>query len=242
MTPFRPDMLSFCDVAVPVTYRSEWPDGFGARGWKLDIALDDPAVIAAASSTGTRIGTSVLVHDILDHYISGFPPSGHRNEAMALIQLQRRTGSDPRPDYEQMVDEDLMHGIVSGESMRSFLPPNLIRFLRAEFVSGSDTIKFLSKTLGRELLRTALVERFFELGHRGVPMAVANWASYGLDYARSNAIGKCLQELLVQADEIFLDGAYSYGKGSFRVGNRVCRLILEQPSKSSLENLVETCS
>ena len=88
------------NVVVRVTYRSEWPDGFGARGWKLDIALDDPEIIASTPSPGERINTSVLVHDILDHYVSGFPPSGHRNEAMALIQLSTRTGSDPRSDYE----------------------------------------------------------------------------------------------------------------------------------------------
>ncbi len=60
-------------LVIPVTYKREWQDGFGARGWKLDCALDDPNVIAATAETGCQINTSVLVHDILDHYISGFP-------------------------------------------------------------------------------------------------------------------------------------------------------------------------
>lgn len=67
-------------IRIPVTYRHEWHDGFGARGWKLDYSLDDPYIIAATAETGNRIPTSVLVHDILDHYLCGLPLSGQRNE------------------------------------------------------------------------------------------------------------------------------------------------------------------
>lgn len=226
------------NVDVHVTYRDEWPDGFGARGWKLDTTLDDPAVIASTSETGDRIGTSVLVHDILDHYISGFPMRGHRHEAMALIQLNKRTGSDPRPDYEQMVAEDLMHGVVSGEAMRSFLPPHITQLLPPDVISGKEIIDFLASTLGHESLRAALVERFFELGERGIPLALANWNSYDLDYARNAAIGACLQGLLLEVDRMFLDGAYSFGKGFFQIGNRACQLILEQPFNASFNKPV----
>lgn len=231
-------MSALYNVVVRVTYRGEWQDGFGARGWKLDSALDDPAVIAATSSTGDRINTSVLVHDILDHYIPGFPLSGHRNEAMALIQLHKRTGSDPRPDYEQMVEEDLMHGVVSGESMRSFLPPPLVQLLPSEVLSGKEVIDFLAKVLGHESLRTALVERFFELGYRGSPLAFASWNGHGLDYARSSAIGTCLQGLLEEVDQILLNEAVPLGRGFFQIGNQACRFVMEQPFNTSFNKTV----
>ncbi len=108
------------NIQIPVTWRLEWDDGFGARGWKLDDSLNDPYVIAATADTGSRIATSVPVHDILDHYLCGLPLSGHRNEAIALVQLGLRTGSSPAPDFAAMVDEDLLQGRVNGESMRSF--------------------------------------------------------------------------------------------------------------------------
>jgi len=89
-------------VQVPVTYKKVWDDGFGARGWKVNATIGDPEIIASTRETGQRINTSVFIHDILDHFLSGFGVSGHRSEAMALIQLSKRTGSDPRPDYEQL--------------------------------------------------------------------------------------------------------------------------------------------
>lgn len=226
------------NVVVHATYRDEWPDGFGARGWKLDVALDDPAVIASTSETGDRINTSVLVHDILDHYVSGFPLSGHRNEAMALIQLHKRTGSDPRPDYEQMVNEDLMHGMVSGEPMRSFLPSHIVQLLPSEAMTGKEIVGFLASELGLGPLRVAFVERLFELGYRGVPLAHAGWNSCGLDYARNTPIGLCLQGLLVEADRILLNETISFARGQFQVSNRACQLVLEQPFKASFNKPV----
>jgi hypothetical protein len=52
----------------------------------------------------------VFIHDILDHALCGLPSSGRRAEAIALLQLAARTGADPRPDFAQMVDEDLLQG------------------------------------------------------------------------------------------------------------------------------------
>lgn len=81
-------------VEVSVTYRREWQDGYGARGWKLDVSLDDPEVIASTAEAGLRLPTSVLIQDILDHHLSGLALGGHRNEAVALHQLGLRTGAD----------------------------------------------------------------------------------------------------------------------------------------------------
>jgi len=216
-------------LAIPVTYRQEWQDGFGARGWKLNCALDDSYVIAATSETGCQINTSVLVHDILDHYLSGFPLSGHRNEAMALVQLASRTHADPRPDYEQMVNEDLMRGTVSGESFRSFLPGHLVDLLPADSLSGKDMVEFLAEKTGKENLRNALVEQFFTLGQRGVPMARANWHEHGLEYNQREAFGLCLQKLLVWGDSIVQAGDYRQAGAAFLMNNAVCQLHIQSP-------------
>jgi len=216
-------------LTIPVTYKHGWQDGFGARGWKLDCALDDPSVIAATAETGCQINTSVLVHDMLDHYISGFPLSGHRNEAMALIQLAGRTGSDPRPDFKQMVDEDLLQGRVSGESFRSFLPEQLVRLLPNDCLSGKEIIAFLSENIGRNNLRTALVDHFFELGNQGMSMAIANWHKHGLNYELRAKIGLCLQSLLKQGDKIVLDEQYTEATGIFLIDNHQCTLHIQRP-------------
>ncbi len=46
-------------VHIPVTYQKTWDDGFGARGWKIDVSIGDPTIIASTRETGTKIPTSV---------------------------------------------------------------------------------------------------------------------------------------------------------------------------------------
>ncbi|VAW81178.1 hypothetical protein MNBD_GAMMA13-1283 [hydrothermal vent metagenome] len=225
-------------LAIRVTYKLEWQDGFGARGWKLDCTLDDPNVIATTAATGCQISTSVLVHDMLDHYISGFPLSGHRNEAMALIQLASRTGSDPRPDYAQMVDEDLMQGSVSGERLRSFLPPGFLKYLPDNSMSGKQVISALVDKLGQSALRTALIDRFFELGERGIPLAQASWRRHGLDYQLRNQFGQCLQKLLARVDKVIQERGCSYANGEFLLNNQSCQLHGVTPDVYRLKELV----
>ena len=159
------------ELRIPVSYRLAWQDGFGARGWKLDCSIDDPAVIAATAETGARIPTSVFVHDLLDHHLCGLAMSGHRNEAIALVQLASRTGADPRPDFTQMVDEDLMAGRVNGEPLHRFLPPDLLALLPAGIGEGRPVIAPLVEKLGHEPLRQRLIDHFFTLGRDGAARA-----------------------------------------------------------------------
>lgn len=80
-----------CDdgIVFPACYRDGWQDGYGACGWKLEVALSDPAIIACTAYTGKQVPTSVLVHDILDHLVSGFGLSGYR--------IFRRLSCSPLP-------------------------------------------------------------------------------------------------------------------------------------------------
>jgi hypothetical protein len=189
-------------VQVPVTYKKVWDDGFGARGWKVDATIGDPEIIASTRETGQRINTSVFIHDILDHFLSGFGVSGHRSEAMALIQLSKRTGSDPGADYEQLVREDILNGRVNGEELVDFLPADLSDSLPAKAtMTGKQIIAFLREQVGEERLIKSLVENFFNLGREGENHAERSWKLLGLDTNKRAVIGHTLQALLVVIDQ-----------------------------------------
>jgi len=189
-------------VQVPVTYKKTWDDGFGARGWKLDATIGDPAIIASTRETGQRISTSVFIHDILDHFLSGFGVSGHRSEAMALIQLSKRTGSDPGSDYEQLVREDILNGMVNGEALVDFLPADLYGLIPEDStMTDRETMSFLRERTGEDRLIKSLVDNFFKLGKEGEDHADESWKILGLDTNRRTGIGLALQSLLGVIDQ-----------------------------------------
>jgi len=210
-------------IRIPVTYKKSWDDGFGARGWKVDVTIGDPQIIASTRETGQRIKTSVFVHDILDHFLSGFGVSGHRSEAMALIQLSRRTGASPEPDYRQIIEEDILNGRVNGESMSSFLPSSLKELLPEDkSMLDKEIILFLKDKLGNENLTNVLVKHFFSLGKMGEEHAETNWKQLGLDHDKQKEIGNALQELLVEIDCKVEEMELDEDKGFIAIeGNRV---------------------
>ena len=222
-------MMTDLNIQIPVTWRLEWDDGFGARGWKLDDSLNDPYVIAATADTGSRIPTSVPVHDILDHHLCGLPLSGHRNEAIALVQLGLRTGSSPAPDFAAMVEEDLLQGRVNGESMRRFLPNDLQVMLPSDEADNSRIINFLSRQLGEQALRDRLIAWFFELGEAGMEKVITQWKAHGLDYHRRGAMGLALQQVLTLAEGEVIELALKEAQGRFLLNNRCCALHLTLP-------------
>lgn len=216
-------------MIVPVTFKREWDDGFGAKGWKLDIHMDDPEIIASTAFPGESIPTSVLIHDILDHFAAGFGPSGHRNEAMALMQLHLRTGSYVRPDIEQMIEEDILQGTVIGETIESFLPNDLLEHLPAVNTPNKDKMMALVAKLGRDQVVESLLNRFHELGMQGTPRAEKNWGSLRLNYSARAVTGLRLQSLLEKADKYVSDHDIAMAHGYFVVGNTACRLQLSVP-------------
>lgn len=188
-------------VGIPVTYQNIWDDGYGARGWKPDLAIGNPAIIASTRQSGDVIATSVLVHDLLDHIISGFEMSGHRAEAMASHQLGLRTGSDVRRDYLQLVLEDLRFGRINGESMTSFLPFDLVQRVPSSLQGEDEQIaRFLRETVGEVVLIERLNERMSELGRQGEQHACNSWCALGLNKDIAGQTGRQLQALLDQID------------------------------------------
>ena len=227
--------LSLDGVCIPLTYRSEWQDGFGARGWKLDVSIDNPAIIASTRETGGRIPTSVLVHDVLDHFLSGFEISGHRAEAMALVQLGERTDSDIRHDYLQMVNEDVRHGRVNGESLHSFLPDDLLaRVPDYQSLNASQLIIAVKEQFGENALVQRLVQHFFELGELGRYHAIDSWRLLGLDKTRSRAIGLALQNVLCEVDEIVEWESIERLKATLIVGNEQCAMEIHDADTYTL--------
>lgn len=217
------------EVRLHCLYRRSWEDGFGARGWKLADSEGDPEVIASSSETGDRIPTAVFVHDILDHALCGLGSSGHRNEAIALLQLALRTGSDPTPDFAQMVDEDLLCGRAVGEELLEFLPHDLAVRLPENRRCDADMIDFLMERLGREKLRARLISRFRELGKAGAAAAKQHYISYGLDYGRRAPLGLALQALFNETDVFAKRNAWAIAKGSVWITDLECGFTIDTP-------------
>jgi len=229
------------EIVITLTYKQIWDDGYGARGWKLDSTLDDPEIIASTPYHGEKIATSVLIHDMLDHYLSGFGPSGHRNEAMALTQLGSRTDTDIGPDFAQMVDEDVLHGNIIGESLETFLPTTLITILPDSLLTNADKMEFLAQQIGQKSLRMILVERFYELGKLGIPIAIAHYRGHGLNYACRKATGIALQTLLEQIDQIVVERELLKSHAHFYVENTQCRAIVDGQCQKAFITLVNAC-
>ena len=83
------------------------------------------------------------------------------------------SGADPLPDLVQMVDEDLIHGHVLGETMRTCLPEGLRLQLPEGLVEDRAIARCLISILGQEAFRKALIKRLLELGQEGAARARA---------------------------------------------------------------------
>ncbi|MDH5657272.1 MAG: hypothetical protein OEZ34_15275 [Spirochaetia bacterium] len=223
-------------ITIPATYKNEWDDDFGARGWKLDIGIGNPDLIATNRQTGGLIPTSIFVHDILDHFVSGFGVTDHRSEAMALIQLYLRTGSDPRPDYEQMVKEDIIKGIVDGDMLSYFLPDNLLEILPAQITQKPDSqiIQFLIEQVGEAELFNQLMGQLYRLGNMGKKHARVSWKKCKLDYHKRKEIGLMIQDSLAIIDIEAESGGIDLLHAAIHISNSQCSFNAKTNNKQVL--------
>ena len=213
-------------VIVPIRYHSEWNDGFGARGWKLEAAIGDDQVIASTAFTGAISNTSVFVHDIVDHHLCGLPLSGHRYEAVAVMLHAIRSGVPVDRSIATMVDEILETGHC-GEELDTFLPTSITRYIGSLADSPKDIMQSLRLQMGTPILRNRLIEHYYHLGIWGVEKAQLNWESKGLKISHRGAIGLCLQRLITRADRYVTNNAIVETNGAASVGNEICRLTIE---------------
>jgi hypothetical protein len=215
-------------VVVPAIYAAQWDDGFGVRGWKLDLPDLGADVIAATPYTGERIPTSVFVHDLVDHHLCGFRLSGYLDEAGALVQLAERTGSDPVPDFQQIIDEDLLSGLVAGPDWRDLLPASLAAKIDPR-VDPKVALEDLRRKLGDGLLRALFTAGFVQEGWRRRDAARAAWTARGLDYAARPRIALALQELFDWMDAQVQACAWPRARGDFSIGNHAVEFHFTEP-------------
>lgn len=221
-------------VILPARYAESWADGFGVRGWKLDLPGQGDDVIAATPFTGERIPTSVFVHDIVDHYLCGFALSGYRDEAGALIQLAQRTGSDPVPDFVQIIEEDLLPGAVAGEDWRELLPASLVAVVEAAPDVRSGMAR-LREEWGDGVLRALWIAGFVATGWGLAGDARAAWERHGLDYADRGRTALALQRLFERADAAVLEAGWTRARGEFRVAPEAVAFCFTEPAAGWLE-------
>ncbi len=221
-------------LIIPVSYRDEWQDGLGARGWKMDRAIGDPVLIATTAYSGEKVPTSVLIHDMLDHFVSGFGLSGHRNEAKATLQLGLRTGTEIASSYAQLAEDIIVSG-VNGETLAQFLPPALCALLPAAAATDRERLTALIQNLGRAAVKDALIAQLWVCGNLGRAEALASWQHHGLDYARRNAIGLCLQQLLECAERHINEQPLITTQGQFIIGNTACQITLTGVANGAVE-------
>lgn len=223
-------------IEVPVVYRREWQDGFGAHGWKPDIAIRDREVIACTSYTGHKSQTSVLIHDLLDHLVSGFWLSGYYNEARATAMHGLRNGIEVRSSHEQMIEE-IWQSRILGESFQNFLPSGLIDEVPANCVSDAQKLDFLQERLGPDQLRAMLLQGFLAAGISGIPVACERWREQGLVFEKMNAIGRCLQRLQERGETLIAETNVDSATGLFQIGNETCRLLLAPARDGAREEI-----
>lgn len=216
-------------VVVPAMFNEQWQDGFGARGWKLDVPGAGEDVIAATPYTGERIPTSVFVHDLVDHHLCGFRLSGYLDEAGALIQLAQRTGSDPVPDFQQIVDEDLLTGAVEGPDWKDLLPAALVAQIHPA-TSAQVGIRELRDRLGDGLLRALFTAGFVREGWRRRDAARAAWTAHGLNYATRPRIALALQALFEWMDARVQEHAWPQARGDFCIHNDAVAFVFTEPT------------
>lgn len=234
-----PDMHEATDaagVSIPAEYADTWEDGFGVRGWKLDLPGCGADVIAATPYTGERIPTSVFVHDIVDHHLCGFALSGYTDEAGALIQLAERTGSDPVPDFVQIIDEDLLPGAFESDDWRELLPASLVTAVEAAPDARAGMAR-LRAQWGDGVLRALWLAGFVAAGWGRAAGARAAWERHGLVYAKRAATARALQQVFERVDVRVRERGWSRARGVFRVAPAAVGFRFEAPEYGLDESL-----
>ncbi len=217
-------------VVVTAAYADRWDDGFGVRGWKLDVPGAGPDVIAATPYTGERIPTSVFVHDLVDHHLCGFRLSGYLDEAGALIQLAQRTGSDPVADFQQIIDEDLLPGAFAGPDWKALLPASLVAEIDA-MGGGQAAFRALRQEYGDGLLRALFTAGFVRQGWARRDAARGAWTALGLDYDARPRIALALQELFRWMDTQVQEREWPHARGEFSIANHCVDFTFATPDR-----------
>jgi len=201
----------------------------GAACWRLDpdggqVRSGNPDYCAAA-----RDHVHGLVHEVIDHWIPGFGPQSHRAEAKALIQHAARTGSDPLPALQRMVDGDLLKGHCEGEGLADFLPCELRQYLPGGNLTDGERMRILRGELGDGLVRTRLTTRLVDLGWEGMAPARATWIGRGLDFRRRRGVADALRRVQDWMEDTVRREDLAQAQGELAVASDMVRFRFEAP-------------
>lgn len=216
-------------IVLGATYRPAETDEPNGSAWRLDAMSAAEPANGEQHCTAFREGRYGLVHDLLDHWIPGFPPMGHRAEAKALVQHAARTGADPLPTLEALVDRDLLSGCCQGEPLAGLLPHDLAEFLPRKNLSDVECLRFLRQSVGDGLLRTRLITRLVEVGWDGMAPARATWIGRGLDFGRRRNVALALERLMAGMEEAVHSEGWSQAHGELAVASDMVRFRFDSP-------------
>lgn len=146
-----------------------------------------------------------------------------------MTQLASRTGADPRMDYAQIVDEDLMRSHCNREPLRCFLPDDLDSRIPDGLNDGKAVIGFLRVELEDVRLRERLIRRFVKIRESVQREVEERWRSMRLYYRRRGAMGLALQRILAQVDALAAEAQREQAQGAFSVGNKSCAVTVYSP-------------
>ena len=197
----------------------------------------DPAVAAGVIKDCPVAGNDSpeLIHELLDHWIPGFPLRGPRAEAKALVQFAARTGADPLPDLQGVVDRLLLQWDAQpdapADSLADLLPVELLaRLSRTGGAEESALLQRLRDELGDGLLRARLTARLLELGWGGMAPARATWFGRGLDFRRRQALARSLAQVLAWMEHSVHGMEQATVHGELAVASDMVRFRFDPPA------------
>ncbi len=226
-------------VTVEATYRASWSDASGTRGWRLDPAMEEPSLRSATPGEAGWGPDWALIHALLDHWIPGFPFTSHRSRAKAMVQLAGRTGVDPAPLLQHMVDEDLLVTGSRGERLDSLLPVFLAERLPADRLPDCERLAALRADVGDGLLRSTLTAHLLRLGWEGVAPARATWLARGLDFGRRGSMAAALHNLFEWMDGTVREGGWEEAHGEIAAADDWVRFRFDRPRSQEWARVVQ---
>lgn len=196
--------------------------------WHIDSAVAEGA---AMDCPAEGHDSPELIHELLDHWIPGFPLRGPRAEAKALVQLAARTGADPMPGLQGLADRLMLSEGAPDEPLPDLLPRDLLaRLSRSKLSDDADLRQRLRDELGDGLLHARLTARLLELGWGGMAPARATWLGRGLDFRRRQALARSLARVLAWVEHSVQGVDQAPGHGELAVASDMVRFRFDPPA------------
>jgi|GEM_PF-6001996 len=216
-------------ITVGATFAPTGGGRDAARAWRLDAGAFGHAPATPPPCAGAGDGGPELVHELLDHWVPGFGLAGVRAEAKALIQFAGRTGADPGPALQALVDGALLRGHCPGEALTRLLPCDLHHHLPRHALPDEEAMRLLRRELGDGLVRNRLLAELVEVGWAGLAPARATWIGRGLDYGRRQRLAEALERVLAWMGHVARQEGWADAHGELAVASDMVRFRFDRP-------------